>query len=169
MTGPCSYDKGIISDYINETHTATSLLPTASVYCFGDPPLIFNTLLFLWDEPFSGMKQLSLTDSKAKFLGRIKESSGATSGNSSDTHQINTEYGVCGFADVGALPMGHNNPFLHVSHLMNVFDLCSSKEDDEHDEDIQKGAGKMFSVQDLCWTRFLIDEVAVIFQNSDLC
>lgn len=141
-------------------------------------PLLLSTVLEIhhwYLTPFCsyGMKHSqgwsSWDDSKAKFLGRIKESSGATPRNSSDTHQINTEYGVRGFADVGALPMRHNAPFLHVSHLMNVFDLHSSKEDDEHDEDIQKGAAKMFTVQDLCWTRVLINEVAVIFQNSDLC
>lgn len=68
----------------SETHTATSLPSIASVYCFGDPPLIFNILLFLWVETFSAMKQLSLIDSKAIFLGRIQESSGDTCGNLSE-------------------------------------------------------------------------------------
>lgn len=90
-----------------------------------------------------------------------------------DTHHINTEYGVCGVAGVGALPMRLNVPFLHLSPLMNVFDLDSSEEDgDDENVIIQKEASKMLTVKDLCWTQCLsmsLNEVAAIFQNSDLC
>lgn len=65
-----------------------------------------------------------------------------------------------------------NAPFLHLSPLMNVIDFDSSKEDDDDDENviIQKETAKMLTIYEhLCWTQCLINEVAVIFQNSDLC
>lgn len=53
---------------------------------------------------------------------------------------------------------------------MNVFDLDLSEEDnDDENVIIQKEATKMITVKDLRWTQCLINEVAAIFQNTDLC
>lgn len=50
---------------------------------------------------------------------------------------------------------------------MNVFDIGSSKGDDDENI-IQKEWAKMLTVKDWLWTHCLITDFMEIFQNSDL-